>query len=227
MSTTASDVELLVQAANVLSPFNSDLLVVGGRIWSLLLPGREVKDYRHLVQIGTWADPNAVSAKLSLSGFEERQGRSVSRIWEREDLAIEIFRTDGLLPGLSNPHHTPVGNSQLYDLAPGVTLRVLTPVGFVASKLYDISNWGLGNPKQSVEMYDLLQFLWLRNEFPADLVAASDLTRDFITISFGNLLAIPTVTRLAAEMFDLSVADAEMILKSRLAWTSLDHSKSQ
>ncbi|HMS54443.1 MAG TPA: hypothetical protein PKA27_03505 [Fimbriimonadaceae bacterium] len=224
MSTTSTDVELLQQAVAVLSPFTSDLLVVGGRIWSLLVPGREVKDYRHLVQIGTWADPNAISAKLSLSGFEERQGRSVSRIWEREDLAIEVFRTDGLLPGLSNPHHTPVGNSQLFDLSNGTTLRVLTPVGFVASKLYDIGNWGLGNPKQSVEMYDLLQFMWLRHEFPRDLASATDLTRDFITMSFGNLLAVPSVVRLASEMFDLTVGDSEMILKSRLAWTTRDPS---
>jgi hypothetical protein len=192
---TDPNLQLLEAAARVLRPLLEDLVFVGGCATGLLITDpaavriRPTKDVDAITEVGSYAGYAALSDRLRDLGLTEdhREGAPICR-WRYEDLMIDVMPTDQRILGFSNRWYEPaLASAQRVEIA-GMSLRVVTPIYFLAMKLEAFHGRSNNDVMGSHDLEDLITVIDGRREVVDELRAALPDVRAYVASELQQLL---------------------------------------
>jgi hypothetical protein len=127
----------------LLEPLLGELVFVGGCATALLITDKAAADVRPtfdvdaIAEITSYAEYNDFSEKLRKLGFQEdtSEGAPLCR-WRQKTTTLDVMPLDAKILGFSNSWYEPAMiHSEERELEEGLTIRLVAPVYFCASKL--------------------------------------------------------------------------------------------
>ena len=196
----SDNVAMLMRAVDRLAPIRDRLVFLGGAVTELFItePGfqgsRRTKDVDvviNVVNLGEYSD--TLREQLVGLGLREdvREGAPVCR-WLLDDLIVDIMPTRGDILGFSCEwYQLAFDTARPMSLPNGVTIRLVTPACFLATKLTAFADRGRRNPMASHDLEDVIAVIDGRPEIVGDVTAAPVDLRAAIAAKFTDLLARP------------------------------------
>ncbi len=189
--------EQLELAARLLQPLLNQLVFVGGCATGLLItdPGtaggiRPTKDVDTIVEVTSYGEYEQISERLRALGLVEdaREGAPICR-WRFRDLVLDVMPTDARILGFTNRWYLPAIRSAQQIEIGRLTLRIITPVYFVATKLDAFHGRGGGDFAASHDLEDVITVIDGRPEIVDEILVATVDVRNYIASEFTQLLA--------------------------------------
>lgn len=196
----SDNVAMLMRVVDRLAPLHDRLVFLGGAVTELLItaPGRrssrhtkDVDVVINVVNLGEYSE--TLREQLVGLGLREdvREGAPVCR-WLLDDLIVDIMPTRGDILGFSCEwYQLAFDTARPISLPNGVTIRLVTPACFLATKLTAFADRGRRNPIASHDLEDVIAVIDGRPEIVGDVTAAPANLRAAIAAKFGELLARP------------------------------------
>jgi len=188
---------LLVEAARLLKPLLGELVFVGGSTTALLVTDKASADVRPTYDVDAIAEITSYAAYLDFSellrnlGFSEdlSEGAPLCR-WRQRETILDVMPTDERILGFSNRWYRPaMSTAVVHELEPGLRLRVVTAVFFLATKLEAFRGRGKDDYLASHDLEDLIAVIDGRAELMEEVQAGSEDVRTYIAAEIGQLLA--------------------------------------
>ena len=189
------NLQLLEAAARLLEPLLDEVVFVGGCVTGLLITDpavagmRPTTDVDVIAEVYSYAEYDVLSGRLRELGLTEdnREGAPTCR-WRHGNLTVDIMPVDGRVLGFVNRWYRPatVAADRL-DLA-GLSLRHVTPVYFVATKLEAFHGRGERDYFASHDLEDVMTVVNGREELVAEVLNAPADVRGYIQKEFVSLL---------------------------------------
>ena len=189
------NLQLLEAAARLLEPLLDDVVFVGGCVTGLLITDsatagtRPTTDVDVIAEICSYAEYATLSDRLRELGLvqDARDGAPTCRR-RHENSTVDVMPVDEGVLGFANRWHRPAMDSaEWVDLA-GLTLRCITPVYFVATKLEAFHGRGDRDYYASHDLEDAMTVIDGREELVAEVLNAPQDVRDYIRDEFAKLL---------------------------------------
>ncbi|HSI07910.1 MAG: hypothetical protein ACAH89_02600, partial [Rariglobus sp.] len=99
-----------------------------------------------------------------------------------------IMPTDGALLGLNTAWFVEALATARPHVIGGVSVPLISPVAFIATKLADFSDRGAGDYLGSHDLEDIITVIDGRADIAGEVAAAEPKLRAFVTTSIGNLV---------------------------------------
>ena len=189
------NLQLLEVAARLLEPALDDFVFVGGCVTGLLLTDpaaastRPTTDVDVIAEVYSYAEYAALSDRLRELGLIEdnREGAPTCR-WRQGNSTIDVMPLDEGVLGFANQWYQPaLESAERVDLA-GMTLRLIAPVYFIATKLEAFHGRGEGDYLGSHDLEDAMTVVDGREELLAEVLKARQNVRDYLRDEFAKLL---------------------------------------
>jgi hypothetical protein len=186
---------LLEAAVRLLQPLLDELVFVGGCATGLLITDpaaggiRPTKDVDTITEAASYAEYATLSERLRELKLHEdhREGAPTCR-WRHGDLTIDVMPTDEKILGFSNRWYEPaIASAQNVEIA-GLSIRLITPVYFLATKLEAFRGRGNDDYSGSHDLEDLIAVVDGRPEIVQEVRSAPIDVRRYIASEFGRLL---------------------------------------
>ena len=190
-----SNLQLLEDAARLLEPLLDEVVFIGGCVTGLLITDpaaavmRPTTDVDVIAEVYSYAGYAALSDRLRGLGLTEddREDAPTCR-WRHGSLAIDVMPVDEAVLGFANRWYQPaVESAKRVDLS-GLTLRCITPVYFVATKLEAFHGRGDGDYSASHDLEDVIAVVDGRQELVDEMLEAPQDVRDYIREDLAKLL---------------------------------------
>ena len=158
------NLELLGEAARLLSPLLGELVFVGGSTTALLITDKAAAEVRPtydvdaIAEISSYAAYADFSERLRRCGFSEdvSEGSPICR-WRLKKTILDVMPLDEKILGFSNRWYKPAMDSAVvHELEPDLRVRVVTAVYFCATKLEAFAGRGKHDYQQSHDLEDLM-----------------------------------------------------------------------
>jgi predicted nucleotidyltransferase len=161
----SDNVAMLMRVVDRLAPLRDRLVFLGGAVTDLFItaPGRrssrhtkDVDVVINVVNLGEYSD--TLREQLVELGLREdvREGAPVCR-WLLDDFIVDIMPTRGDILGLSCEwYQLAFDTARPISLPNGVTIRLVTPACFLATKLNAFADRGRRNPMASHDLEDVI-----------------------------------------------------------------------
>jgi hypothetical protein len=191
---------LLIRGARALAAIPGDFVFAGGCTTGLLITDTEAPDVRAtrdvdvIVEIASRSEYYAIAETLRANGFTE--DREVICRWRSKDaLILDLMPTDSKILGFSNPwYRAAVANAMERELEPGLTIRVVTPPYFCATKIAAFHGRGKGDYMASHDIEDLLTVVDGRRELASEIHSAEPDVRRYVATEIRTFIAQPEFT---------------------------------
>jgi predicted nucleotidyltransferase len=188
---------VLETVAFALSSLLDDLVLVGGCSVGLLIsdpaspPVRETLDVDLVAEVTNIGEYYQVCGKLSDCGFRQSAEDEHMCRWVKGELKVDVMPSNGDVLGHSTNRWYPdaVASANKIALASGLTVRVVSPPLFLATKLEAFYSRGGGDYAASHDMEDIINVVDGRPELPDEVNAASPRVRTYLREEFDALLA--------------------------------------
>ena len=189
------NLQLLEAAARLLEPLLDDVVFVGGCVTGLLITDPAAADMRPttdvdvIAEVYSYAEYDVLSDSLRELGLTEddREDAPICR-WHHGSLAIDVMPVDEAVLGFTSRWYQPAMESaEKVDLS-GLTLRCITPVYFVATKLEAFHGRGDGDYFASHDLEDVIAVVDGRQELVDEMLEAPQDVRGYIREDFAKLL---------------------------------------
>ena len=190
------NLQLLEEAARLLQQrLLDDVVFVGGCVTGLLITDpaaagmRPTTDVDVIAEVYSYAEYAALSDRLRERGLTEdnREDAPTCR-WRHGSLAIDVMPVAEAVLGFTNRWYQPAMESaERVDLA-GLTLRCITPVYFVATKLEAFHGRGDGDYSASHDLEDAIAVVDGRPELVDEILEAPHDARSYIRETLAKLL---------------------------------------
>ena len=189
------NLQLLEAAARLLEPLLDDVVFVGGCVTGLLVTDPAAADMRPttdvdvIAEVYSYAEYAVLSDSLRELGLAEddREDAPTCR-WCHESLVIDVMPVDEAVLGFANRWYQPaVESAKRVDLS-GLTLRCITPVYFVATKLEAFHGRGDGDYSASHDLEDVIAVVDGRQGLVDEMLEAPQDVRDYIREDLAQLL---------------------------------------
>lgn len=195
----------LVALANVargLGPLVEEVVFIGGAVAPLMISDagsegvRPTDDVDVIVGSYSRTEHSRLEASLRERGFKNdtSDGAPICR-YLYDGIPVDVMPVGVDVLGFSNRwYRYALESSEWVDLRTDVTIRVVTPVAFVATKLEafrSASRQNAGDLLASHDLEDLLTVMDGRPEFEAEASRAPDDVRAYLSMAFSELLAGP------------------------------------
>lgn len=189
------NLQLLEAAARALEPMLGEVVFVGGCVTGLLITDpaaagiRPTTDVDVIAEVHSYADTVNLFDRLRKLGLTQdtREGAPICR-WRHGDLTIDVMPIDEGALGFANRWHRPAMEAAERDDRAGLSVRRITPVYFVATKLEAFRGRGAGDYLASHDLEDVTTVVDGREELVAEVRDASQDVRGYIQREFGELL---------------------------------------
>lgn len=193
---------MLVEVALALGPdLVSQVTFVGGCTTALLLTDevtaehvRHTDDVDLIVHVISYAKYHALQGELYDRGFrivvpdEEDEDIPICAMCLNE-LRVDIMPDDESILGFSNKwYKEAMENAFDYPLNENISIKLVSPVYFVATKLEAWLGRGKGDALTSRDIEDLINLIDGREELVSELSNASDSVKSFISDELSQLL---------------------------------------
>lgn len=183
--------------ASALGGLCDKLVFVGGAIAGLLVTDplaegvRATRDVDAVVQAGL-AGFHRIEAQVAACGFARDVDSGVICRWVHRESGVlfDLMPVQADILGFSNRWYPYVVESAVpVELSAGVSIRLATAVGFVATKLEAFASRGRGDILASHDLEDILNIVDGREELAHELAAAPETVRHSVATAFAALLA--------------------------------------
>jgi predicted nucleotidyltransferase len=189
--------EMIVTVAQALGKDMLDeVAFVGGCTTGFLLTDefskegvRYTDDVDLIINVVGYAKWETFKDRLRAKGFTEKMDEEVNCRLFLGELKVDFMPDDENILGYSNHWYSDaLAAAQDYKLGESLTIRLLTPVYFVATKLVAYLGRGNNDPQGSHDMEDILNIFDGREEIISEIASADSELRDFIANQIGLLL---------------------------------------
>ena len=189
--------EMLITVAKALgTEMLDEVAFVGGCTTGLLLTddfSKESVRYTddvdliiNVVGYPKWVD---FQERLRTKGFRESMNDHVTCRMRLGELKVDFMPDDERILGFSNRWYTAgFSSAQPHKLEEGLTVKLLTPIFFVATKLEAYIGRGNNDPQGSHDMEDILNIFDGREEIVQEIASADTDVRKYIAHQVGMLL---------------------------------------
>jgi hypothetical protein len=185
---------LLALVGQVLDRLGFNCAFVGGSIVAFLLDEaglstvRPTDDLDVIIQVATNQRYSDVEGKLRSAGFDHdtRQGAPMCR-WIFRGLTIDVMPTDGSFIGLNTAWFKEALESAITNQIAGGTIRIISPVAFIATKLAAFNDRGKRDFFGSHDLEDLMTVIDGRAAIVEEIAAAPKELCQFIVASLRYL----------------------------------------
>jgi predicted nucleotidyltransferase len=184
--------------AERLDALGLDYAFLGGSVVGLLLdhpemsPVRATDDVDVVIGVVSQARYAGIEERLRALKFDHdtRPGAPRCR-WVLGTLIVDIMPADGDFLGLNTVWFREALASAIRCPVPGGTLRVVSPVGFIATKYVAFLDRGAGDYYASHDLEDLIAVVDGREKIAEEVGAADPALRDFVAKAMAKLAASP------------------------------------
>jgi hypothetical protein len=190
------NLQLLADAARLLTPILEELVFVGGCATALLITDKAAADVRPtydvdaIAEITTYGGYVAFSEKLKKLGFREdtREGAPNCR-WRQDTTTLDVMPLDGTFFGFKNQWYKPaLATAEKRELESGLTILVISSVYFCASKLEAFRDRGKNDYQSSRDLEDVIAVVDGREELVGEIQAAKVDVRSYLGKEITQLL---------------------------------------
>jgi len=190
------NVQLLVDAAKLLSPLLDELVFVGGSVTGLLITDKGAGDVRPtsdvdaITEITTYSDYSAFSDRLRKLGFTEdsSEGAPLCR-FRNGNTTLDVMPLNEDILGFSNRwYQAAIETAQELKLETGLLIKVVTAPFFCATKIEAFRARGNGDYFASHDLEDLISVIDGRPELLDELRLAPYDVRSYISEAVRNML---------------------------------------
>ncbi|EHR39636.1 hypothetical protein [Alishewanella jeotgali] len=188
--------EMLVQVATALDELLPQVVFIGGCTTGLFLTDDFTKEQVrytddvdlivHAGGFGAWAQ---LAERLRQLGFRESMEQDVICTMMLGRLKVDFMPDDDRILGFSNRwYRDAMATARDFTLTEAITIKLVEPVYFVATKLEAYLGRGNGDALSSHDIEDLINIFDGRAEIVAEVNAVDGELRDFIRIQLQALL---------------------------------------
>ncbi len=183
-------IKLIDVAIENLGDIANDMLFVGGSIVPLLFTSndnyfRATKDVDCVIDVEALVDYYKFIDKLKQVGFKEvsEDGAPICR-WYKDDCLIDVMPTTNIIGSTNTWYAQAFKHPIIYSALNGVTVNVISPVYFVATKLEAFNNRENKDFMASHDMEDIISVIECRPSVVDEILNAEQGVKEFIINQF-------------------------------------------
>ncbi len=190
------NIEMLRAAVAQLGELTRELVFVGGCTTGLFITDeaaaevRPTDDVDTIVHATTYAQYIRFEEKLQTAGFtrDTSEGAPICR-WLGDIIVLDVIPLNEKILGFSNTWHRPAAESaQFKEIAPNITIKVVTPPYFCATKLETFQDRGNNDFLSSHDLEDLVNVIDGRPTLVDELSDSPADLRSYVASEIGRLL---------------------------------------
>lgn len=189
----------LRRIAEALGDLREQLVFVGGSVAGLLLTDPLAEGVRATLDVDAVVDAGRAAfyrleETMAARGFVRDSSSDVICRWVHRESGVvfDLMPVDAEVLGFTNRWYPyAVQTAEPVELAEGVTIRLVTAVAFVATKLEAFVSRGRGDFVSSHDLEDVLNVVDGREQLVSELAAAPTPLREAVAAVFAGLLAHP------------------------------------
>lgn len=130
--------------------------------------------------------------KLHARGFTQHGEDDIICRMRLGDLQVDLMPDDENILGFTNRwYHSAITHAEPYLLNESITINLLSPVYFVATKLEAWLGRGSNDPMRSHDLEDIINLVDGREELAGEILAATPDVRSYVAAQFQTLLEHP------------------------------------
>lgn len=199
MRTNDPNLPHLRQVAEALGDLREQVVFIGGAVAGLLVTDPLADSVRATRDVDAVVNANRalfhrIEASVATRGFARDVSSDVICRWvhKASGVLFDLMPVQPDVLGFSNRWYSyAVETAVPVDLGNGVTIRLVSAVAFVATKLEAFAGRGGGDFLSSHDLEDVLNIVDGREALAAELAAAPADVRQAVAAAFGPLLASP------------------------------------
>ncbi len=193
---TNPNLEMLRIAIENLGELADEMVFVGGCTTGLLITDEGAADVRatddvdSIVEVTSYAQYNTFAERLKAVDFREdtRDGAPTCR-WVKGDTVLDVMPLDEKVLGFTNIWYQPaIDEAEEHEILPGMTIKVISPPYFCATKLEAFDGRGAGDYLASHDLEDIITVIDGRAEIIEEISRAPEDVRDYISGKIRGLL---------------------------------------
>jgi predicted nucleotidyltransferase len=197
MPKEAQNLPRLMAVGHALGPLRERVVFVGGAVVNLYstTPAgtpepRVTEDVDCIVEVAPRTAFYQLEDELRALGFVNDVASGVICRWTYQGLTVDIMPTDPTILGFGNPWYAAgFGQAIPYTLPDNSTIRILSPVYFLCTKLVALRDRGWGELRISQDLEDIVHLVDNRRELRAELAQAYASLRVYVQQQLQELLA--------------------------------------
>lgn len=183
-----SNLPLLERVARQIEPLLADLVFVGGATTELFFTSRVAsrvrmtRDADVICEVAGRVAYHRLGQRLRSLGFTEdtSAGAPVCR-WHSSAGLLDVMPTDEAILGFSNPwYEYAIRTARGVALVPDLSIRLVTPPVFLATKLAAYAGRGGGDLLGSHDIEDIVSVVAFRSEIVAETAAEAEGLRRWV-----------------------------------------------
>lgn len=199
MRTNDPNLPHLRQVAEALGDLREQVVFIGGAVAGLLVTDPLADSVRATRDVDAVVSANRalfhrIEASVARRGFARDVSSDVIYRWvhKASGVLFDLMPVQPDVLGFSNRWYPyAVETAAPVDLGNGVTIRLVSAVAFVATKLEAFAGRGGGDFLSSHDLEDVLNIVDGREELASEMAAAPADVRQAVAAAFGPLLASP------------------------------------
>ena len=199
MRTNDPNLPHLRQVAEALGDLREQVVFIGGAVAGLLVTDPLADSVRATRDVDAVVSANRallhrIEALVATRGFARDVSSDVICRWvhKASGVLFDLMPVQPDVLGFSNRWYSyAVETAVPVDLGNGVTIRLVSAVAFVATKLEAFAGRGGGDFLSSHDLEDVLNIVDGREELASEMAAAPADVRQAVAAAFGPLLASP------------------------------------
>jgi len=195
-------IAMLERAADELIPFLDEVAFVGGATVALWITDpaapepRPTKDVDIVVEVVSRLAWHDFEDRLRAQGLRNDSSSQVICRWIAgtgdDELLVDVMPTDASILGFENRWQRPaLDHARTVGLPSGQAIRAITPPYLVATKLEAWNGRGRGDHLRSHDLEDVIKLVDGREEVVAEVAAAPDDLRSYLSSEIAALLDQP------------------------------------
>ena len=199
MRTNDPNLPYLRKVAEALGDLREQVVFIGGAVAGLLVTDPLADSVRATRDVDAVVSANRalfhrIEASVATRGFARDVSSDVICRWvhKASGVLFDLMPVQPDVLGFSNRWYPyAVETAVPVDLGNGVTIRLVSAVAFVATKLEAFAGRGGGDFLSSHDLEDVLNIVDGREELASEMAAAPADVRQAVAAAFGPLLASP------------------------------------
>jgi len=190
------NIEILEVAAQALGPICEELVFLGGCAAALLItdsaapPVRVTRDVDTIIEIASAIEYHELGKRLRDCGFDvdQSKGAPICR-WAGHGIILDIMPTDAKILGFTNIWYaSAISTAVTFELPSGVSIRLIEPAHFLATKLAAFDGRGDDDYVMSHDLEDVVCVLDGRPELDDEVLGAPRKLATYVCGRISELL---------------------------------------
>jgi predicted nucleotidyltransferase len=190
------NIRMIIHVAKRLGDLRDKVVFVGGCATGLFITDpampevRATQDVDVIIEVASRMAYYRLEEELRRKGFKQdlSENAPVCR-WLVDVIKVDIMPTQEDILGFSNRWYLPaIKNADLIELENELTIKLVSPPYFLATKIDAFKGRGGGDYMASHDMEDIITILDGRPEIISEIRSSSDDLKDFLSRTFRTLL---------------------------------------